>query len=439
MLPAYKFTAQYAQNLDEADALHNYAKLFHIPKQPNGNLVHYFCGNSLGLQPVTTREYIADELTDWANLGVEGHFEGKNPWFYYHHFLTQATANLVGAKPHEVVVMNALTVNLHLLMASFYRPTPQRYKIIIESPAFPSDKYAVASQAAFHGFDPHDAVIEIQPLPGENTLTTQQICATINQHKDTVALVLFGAVNYYTGQWFEMEKITQAAHAAGAYAGWDCAHATGNVPLLLNQWGVDFAAWCGYKYLNSGPGGVSGVFVHEKHGLNTQNPLPRFAGWWGNDEKQRFTMPPNFEPQAGAAGWQLSNAPVLPMAAHRAALEIFDRAGIENLRTKSIQLTNYVDFCIAQINAQYPSNLPPPLQIITPNDTAQRGCQLSILTQPDYGRQLFDYLTQQGIIADWRQPNVIRVAPVPLYNTFADVYALANALQNGLRQFHKTI
>ncbi len=342
-----KNVAAYAKKQDENDTLKKYRDCFYMPQALGENPI-YLCGNSLGLQPKSVRKHIEQELTDWQNLGVEGHFDGKNAWYYYHHFLTEATARLVGAKKSEVVVMNALSVNLHLMMVSFYRPTAKRYKILIEESAFPSDIYAVKSQAEHHGFKAEDAVVVMKSRAGEHTLRTEDIVAKIAELGDELALVMFGGVNYYTGQYFDFEKITTAAHKVGAKAGFDCAHAAGNVAMKLHDWQVDFAVWCSYKYLNSGPGGTSGIFVHENHGNNPN--LHRFAGWWGNDEKTRFTMPETFVPQAGAAGWQLSNAQVLPMAAHKASLEIFDEAGIENLRAKSEKLTSFLYFLIEQIN-----------------------------------------------------------------------------------------
>jgi len=414
-------------DLDAEDGLKSFRSLFYIPKTANGEDVIYLCGNSLGLQPKTAQQYVDQELQDWRTLGVEGHLKAKNAWLYYHHFLSGNLARLVGALPHEVVAMNTLTVNLHLLMATFYRPTSKRYKILIESPAFPSDKYAVVSQAQWHGFDPDDAIVEIAPNEGAHYLELPDILKTIENLGDSLAMVLLGGVNYYSGQFFDIPAITHAAHQVGAIAGFDLAHAAGNLPMELHQWGVDFAAWCSYKYLNSGPGGVSGVFIHEKHANNPDTP--RLSGWWGNDEKTRFEMRPDFVPQPGAAGWQLSNAQILPMAAHRASLEIFEQAGIYNLRKKSIQLTGYLEHLLKQIQTQSGGS---PFTIITPSGIEQRGCQLSVLFNQNQGRPVFDFLTQSGVIADWRNPNVIRVAPTPLYNTYEDVYRFAQLLQQGL-------
>ena len=416
MSTTYQATAAFAANLDATDELKDYRNRFHIPSA-NGKSLIYFCGNSLGLQPKSTRAYLEQELTDWQNLGVEGHLHAKNPWLYYHHFLTDATARLVGAKPIEVVVMNSLTVNLNLLMISFYRPTAKRNKIMMEYMAFPSDQYAVENQVKFHGYNPNDAIIELMPREGENCIRTADILAKIDEHKDEVALIMIGGVNYYTGQLFDMATITSHAKncSSDIVVGYDLAHATGNVKMDLHDWNVDFATWCSYKYLNSGPGGTSGVFVHEKHAEN--NLLPRLSGWWGNDESTRFKMQKGFIPQQGAAGWQMSNAQVLSMAAHRASLAIFDEVGMDKLIAKSKLLTGYLEFLL--LNGKRKD-----FKIITPEDVAQRGCQLSIVMNEN-GKKTFDALTQNGVIADWREPDVIRVAPVPLYNTFEDVYRFA--------------
>ena len=355
---------------------------------------------------------------------MEGHLHGKHPWFYYHHFLEEPVARLAGASPLEVVVMNSLTVNLNLLMVSFYRPTAKRFKIIMEHMAFPSDQYAAEMQVRFHGFDPEQSIVEAIPREGEYHLRTEDIIALIESHQDELALVLLGGVNYYTGQFFDIPAITAAAHKAGAIAGFDLAHAAGNVPLHLHDWNVDFACWCTYKYLNSGPGGVSGIFIHERHAHNDQ--LPRFAGWWGNEEATRFQMKKGFHPQPGAAGWQQSNAQILPMAAHRAALELFDAAGMDALRAKSEQLSAYLLTLLQDMEGQ-------PFTVITPEDPAARGCQVSLLTD-NGGKALFDAITANGVIADWREPNVIRVAPVPMYNTFEDVWNFVNLLKEAYRR-----
>jgi kynureninase len=413
----FENTLAFAKQLDQQDILAKFRNEFYIP-QKDGKSMVYLCGNSLGLQPKGAKAAIEQELKDWAELGVEGHFAGKNPWMYYHHFLTENAAKVVGAKPSEVVVMNNLTANLHLMMVSFYRPTPTRFKIMMEGTAFPSDMYAMESQARFHGLNPDDAIIELKPREGEYTLRTEDIIAQINEHKYELAIVMMGGVNYYTGQAFDMEAITKAAHAVGANVGFDCAHAAGNLRLQLHDWDVDFAVWCSYKYLNSGPGGTSGVFVHERHGNNPE--LVRFAGWWGHDEKERFQMKKGFIPMEGAAGWQLSNAQIFPMAIHKASLELFDEAGMDNLRTKSEKLTGYLEFILSDFS-QY-------LTVITPKTPTDRGCQLSIIVKEN-GKQLFDYLEQNGIMPDWREPDVIRMSPVPMYNSFEDVYRIGEALK----------
>lgn len=417
----FQTTKAFAQQLDTQDPLKDYRQQFHFP-QHDGKDVLYFCGNSLGLQPTSVQAALEHELQHWKTHGVEGHFRGDMPWMYYHKFLLEQSAHIVGAHPSEVVVMNTLTTNLHLMMVSFYRPTKKRFKIIMEGGAFPSDQYALESQARFHGFNPLTTVIEVTPRQGEETLRTEDIIATIEAHGEEVALVLFAGVNYYTGQYYDLAAITQAGHAVGAQVGFDLAHAAGNVPLQLHDWDVDFAVWCSYKYLNSGPGGPSGIFVHEKHAQNEE--LPRFAGWWGHDESERFMMKKGFIPMKGAAGWQLSNVPILSCAAHKASLDIFQEVGMSALRKKSEQLTNYMEFLIEDLNQNgYHFN------IITPTSPKDRGAQLSILTD-DNGKALFDFLTNNGVVSDWREPNVIRVAPVPLYNSFMDVFDFVQLLKN---------
>ena len=409
----------FAQKLDQEDPLRSFREKFVFP-QHNGEPVLYFCGNSLGLQPLAVREAVNAELDHWGEHAVEGHFRGEKPWMYYHKFLTEATARLVGALPHEVVVMNTLSVNLHLMMVSFYRPSGKRYKIIMEAGAFPSDQYAVESQVRFHGFEPADAIVEVAPREGEETLRTADILETISRHGNETALVLFSGVQYYTGQFFDLKAITEAAHRAGAYAGFDLAHTAGNLPLELHEWGPDFAVWCSYKYLNSGPGGPSGVFVHERHANSPE--LPRFAGWWGHDEDSRFRMEKGFRPMHGAAGWQLSNAQILSFAAHLASLNLFDEAGMNRLRVKSLLLTAYLEYTLTSARDRGLD-----FRIITPNESNSRGCQLSLLTGPE-GRALFDRLTAQGVVTDWREPNVIRFAPVPFYNSFTDIWKLGKLL-----------
>lgn len=421
----YSFTEDFAHELDKQDALKGFRNKFIIPKH-NGHDAVYFCGNSLGLQPKNLGEYIQAELDVWAELGVEGHFTKRQKtltdgttitsgdWMPYHERFSNDISKIVGALPSEVVVMNQLTVNLHLLMASFYRPTKERFKIICEKKPFPSDSYAFESQARMHGFDPKEAVIEIDYSDGYYT-ATQQIIDTINQHAKELAVVIIGGVNYYNGQLYDMKTITEATHKTGAYCGFDLAHAAGNVALELHNWNVDFACWCSYKYLNSGPGSVAGAFVHEKH---HKSNLPRMAGWWGHNKENRFKMEPGFNPIESAEGWQLSNAPIFSMAAHRASVAIFAEAGMDALTAKSKQLTNYLEFCLEQVNA---TNA---FEIITPSNPTERGCQLSLLFN-NKGREVFDALTANGVIADWRNPNVIRIAPVPLYNSFADCYRFA--------------
>jgi kynureninase len=414
----YHPSLEFAKDLDEQDPLGGYREQYHLPLQVHGEPMIYFCGNSLGLEPRAAKAAVLQELEDWAKLGVEGHFEARDPWYSYHELLSKPAAHVVGAKPSEVVVMNTLTTNLHLLMVSFYRPTATRYKILIEDGAFPSDIYAVRSQAAFHGFDPDEAVIAMKPRDGESTLRPEDIETKIMAHGEELALILFGGVNYYTGQAFDMRRIVRWGHDAGAVVGFDLAHAAGNLVLHLHDWDVDFAAWCSYKYLNSGPGGVAGCFVHERHGFDPS--LPRFAGWWGTDPQTRFEMRPAFMPQHGAAGWQLSNAQILPMAVHRVALDLFEQAGMPALRTKSDLLTGYLEFLLRGVPGD-------PFEIITPRNPLERGCQLSIRIGQD-ARKMSEYLKWEGIIVDYRHPDVIRVAPVPMYNSFEDVWRFVQKL-----------
>jgi kynureninase len=414
----FEASAEYARSLDQIDILYPFRERFLFPKH-DGADVGYFCGNSLGLQPKSTGYLMQKELEDWAEFGVEGHLQARNPWLYYHHLFSESLARIVGAETEEVVAMNTLTVNLHLLMISFYRPANGRYKIIMEAGAFPSDQYAVETQVRMWGHDPEDAIIEITPREGEFTIREEDILSAISEAEGSLALVMFGGVNYYTGQLFDMKKITEAAHRVGAYAGFDLAHAVGNVPLQLHDWGVDFACWCSYKYLNSGPGGVGGAFVHRHHGNNPK--IFRLAGWWGNEEETRFKMKKGFFPQRGAASWQMSNAPVFNMVAHKASLDIYDKAGMTALREKSLKLTGYLEFLLADLKTL-------PFSIITPRDSTQRGCQISMLFH-ERGREVFDALTAAGIVADWREPDVIRVAPVPLYNTYEDVYRLYEVMK----------
>lgn len=423
----YQNTIDFVRESDQNDELRSYRDKFLFPTFTK-NPVVYFTGNSLGLQPKSSREYINQELDDWAKWGVEGHFHAKNPWMPYHEILTKQTARLVGAKPEEVVVTHSLTTNLHLLMVSFYRPTPNRYKILCEAKAFPSDQYALQSQVKFHGYHPEDALIQLAPREGEHTVRMEDVQSIIEQHGSEIALIMIGGVNYYTGQLWDMESIAKWGHDAGAIVGFDLAHAAGNIHLHLHDWGIDFAAWCGYKYLNSSPGGVSGLFVHERH--LTNEDLPRFAGWWGQDKATRFLMEENFKPIPTAEAWQLSNAPVLGMAAHKASLDIFDEVGMEKLCKKRDQLTGYLEFVIDDISDRY-DNVS--FEIITPRDKSQRGAQLSILAHGQ-GKDLFDYISEEGVVADWREPNVIRIAPAPLYNNFEDVYRFGQILENYLNK-----
>lgn len=423
-------TLEFARELDQKDPLQKYRSQFHIPKTKDGSPCIYMCGNSLGLQPKSTKASVLQELTDWENLGVEGHFHAKNPWLPYHEFLTENYAKIVGAKPSEVVAMNTLTVNLHLLMVSFYRPTQERYKIIIEGGAFPSDQYAVKSQIECHGLNPDEALIELTPRKGEDTLRTEDIIDAINHEGGRLALVMLGGVNYYTGQFYDIPAITKAAHDIEAIAGFDLAHAAGNVPLSLHDWGVDFACWCSYKYLNSGPGSIAGAFVHERH---AQTDRPRFAGWWGHDKQSRFKMGPDFKAIDGAEGWQLSNPPILSLAAVKASLEIFNEAGgIEVLREKSLKMTQYFYTLLDGLDQNK-------FKVITPRNEGARGAQFSIVVH-EGGRQIFDALEAQGVICDWREPDCIRVAPAPLYNSFEDIFkftqifGIALNAQNDLKE-----
>ncbi|CAN5824290.1 kynureninase [soil metagenome] len=411
----YQNTLAFAKEIDQKDPLRSFREKFYIP-MINGKESIYFTGNSLGLQPRTTQDHVLNELEDWANYGVEGHFHAKNPWVTYHEMFPELLSEIVGGLPEEIVVMNQLTVNLHILMTTFYRPTKERYKIICEAKAFPSDQYAFASQALIHGLDPSNTIIEISPKEGDHTLQTAAILEAIKEHGNETALVLFSGVNYYSGQVFDMEAITKATHEAGAYCGFDLAHAAGNIKLKLHDWDADFGCWCSYKYLNSGPGGVAGVFIHQRHVTDTK--LLRLAGWWGQNKSNRFKMEKDFDPIPTAEGWQLSNAPVLSMAAHKASLEIFQEAGIDNLIAKGKSLSDYLIFILNEINKKAPEKI---IDIITPVDESERGCQVSMLMLKN-GKTIFEALKKEGVIADWREPNVIRVAPVPLYNNFEDLF-----------------
>lgn len=423
---AFENSLSFAQSLDAGDRLASFRQRFFFP-QHDGKDMLYFTGNSLGLQPKSVRESINQELEDWAKYGVEGHFLAKRPWFSYHEMFAEGAAQVVGGLPSEVVIMNQLTVNLHLLLISFYRPTGKRIKILFETKPFPSDHYAFESQARLHGLDPKDVLVEVQPRTGEVTLRTEDIVAKINELGDELAVVCFGAVNYFTGQFFDIASITKAGHAAGAHVGFDLAHAAGNVPMHLHDQGVDFACWCSYKYLNSGPGGVSGAFVHEKHHSNKE--LIRLAGWWGHNKSTRFQMEPGFDPIESAEAWQMSNAPVLSMAAHKAALDIFVEAGISALREKSLNLTAYLEFIIHEVKKDTGVQL----QILTPSNPIERGCQLSIVV-PGATKQLVKDLADRGIVVDWREPNVIRMAPVPSYNSFEDIYTFGQVFTEFLKR-----
>jgi len=408
----------FAQDLDLKDPLKSYRGKFFIPKKLSGEDVIYFAGNSLGLQPRNVRAYVEQELKDWETMGVEGHMHAKNPWLPYHEFLTEQTGRLIGAKPEEVVNMNSLTVNLHLMMVSFYRPTPERHKILIESNAFPSDHYAVQSQIKFHGYSSEEALLEMKPREGEITIRTGDIEAFIDKEGDSIALIMFAGVNYYTGQAFEFERITKCGHKKGCVVGFDLAHAAGNLALNLHDWDIDFAVWCNYKYLNGGPGAVGGAYVHKRHLLDMS--IPKFWGWWGQDKATRFLMHHNFQPIPTVESWQLSNPPILQLAALKSSLDIFDEAGIQALRTKSEKLTGYMEYLI---NEKNDGNI----EIITPKDKDQRGCQLSLRAK-SHGREIHKKLVNNGVVCDWREPDVIRVAPVPLYNTFGDVWNFAQIL-----------
>lgn len=418
----YQNSLAFAKKMDTQDPLRKYRDQFHLPIQDDGKPYVYLCGNSLGLQPKSTHSAIEQELNDWAKLGVEGHFEAKNPWMPYHEFLTSAMAKIVGAKPIEVVTMNTLSVNLHLMMVSFYQPTEKRNKILIEFDAFPSDKYAVASQLKFHGYDPAESLIELKARPNEACIRIEDIEKVIAEQGDEIALIMLGNTNYYTGQFFDMKHITALGHAKGCMVGFDCAHGAGNVELNLHDSGADFAVWCTYKYLNAGPGSIAGCFVHERHADNKN--LPRFTGWWGHNKSTRFGMRDGFDPIEGVEGWQLSNPPILSLAAVWASIKIFDEVGMPQLREKAILLTGYMEFLLDDIKDDR-------ISIITPRDPKQRGTQLSIQVK-NANKQLFDQITTAGVIADWREPDVIRVAPVALYNSFEDVFLFVDILKNQL-------
>lgn len=421
--PTYRTDEAFALQMDAADPLRKFRDEFHIPKRDGQELI-YFAGNSLGLQPKKAREIVEQELDDWAKLAVDAHFQGKTPWYSYHEIFRESGARLAGGVSGEVVMMNSLTVNLHLMMVTFYRPTSgsERFKILMEEPAFPSDLYAVQTHVRTRGLNPKETIVCAKPRSGEQTIRAEDIEALLKREGKSIALVMLGGVNFFTGQAFDIQRITAAAHKQGCVVGWDLAHAAGNLPLRLHDWNVDFAVWCSYKYLNAGPGSVAGCFVHERHGRNPRNDLPRYAGWWGNDPATRFKMQliPEFVPRQGADGWQISNPPILSMAPLKACLDLFDAAGMDALRAKSLKLTGYLRFLLEQ-------NASSDFEIITPHEDEAHGCQLSILVK-NQPRERFKALEQAGMVCDFREPNVIRAAPVPLYNTFHDVWRFAQVM-----------
>ena len=419
-MSAFRTDAAYAAELDRTDGLAGFRERFHIPRHAGKDEV-YLCGNSLGLQPKDTARYVQEELEDWQRLAVRAHFDGRRPWMPYHELFTERTAKLVGALPLEVVNMNSLTVNLHLMMTSFYRPTDRRRKIVIEHGAFPSDRYAVGSQLRLHGLDPDQSLIELKPSAGRAYIEEDEIEALLAAEGANIALIMLPGVQYYSGQVFDMARLTRAGHKAGCMVAFDLAHAVGNVPLRLHDWGMDFAVWCNYKYMNAGPGAVAGCFVHERHARAFERP--RLAGWWGHDKASRFRMGPEFVPMIGAEGWQLSNPPVLGLAPLLASLDIFDEAGMDRLRAKSLTLTGYLEFLLKE-------RLADEVEILTPADPERRGCQLSqrLHAGAQQARRVFEQLEAAGVTGDWREPDVIRVAPVPLYNSYADVHTFVDIL-----------
>ena len=418
---SFQNTLEFAQKLDNEDLLGKYRDEFHFPKI-EGKQVIYFTGNSLGLQPKSAQRFVNDIMTDWKDLAVEGHFHSDKPWWDYHERLAEPLAKIVGAKPSEVTVMNTLSVNLHLLMVSFYKPTEKRFKILCEEKAFPSDQYMLNSQVKFHGLDPDEAIVTVNKRVGENFWRTEDVIAKIKEVGDELALVLIGGVNYYNGQVFDMETITKAGKQVGANVGWDLAHAAGNIELKLHEWDVDFAAWCSYKYMNSGPGNASGVFINERY-LNRKD-ITRFEGWWGTKKENRFLMKPEFEPMDNADAWQISNAPVLALAPYLASLEMFEEVGMDAIIAKRNKIVAYLEFVLHEIDAEVDDSF----EIITPQD---RGCQLSVFLHGQ-GRSLFDYLMKNGVITDWREPNVIRLAPAPLYCSYEDMYRFGQILKKGI-------
>ena len=419
----FENTIQFAQQLDAQDILAKYKSEFIFP-QVNGKNVIYFTGNSLGLQPKSAQIFVNEVMTNWAELAVEGHFHGSKPWWDYQERFAEPLSKIVGSKPSEVTVMNTLSVNLNLLMVSFYRPTKTRYKILCEEKAFPSDQYMIQNQVRHHGLNPEVAIVEVKRREGEHNFRMEDIITKINEVGDELALVLIGGINYYTGQVLDMENITKAGHRVGAYVGWDLAHAAGNVKMDLHSWDVDFAAWCSYKYMNAGPGNASGIFVHEKH---HNSNLPRFAGWWGHNKERRFLMEPNFDPVKGAEGWQISNLPILSLAPYLASVYMFEEIGMDVLVKKRDKITSYLEFILKDISSQVGGDF----EIITPTEPSQRASQLSILLH-GHGRELFNYLMKNGVITDWREPNVIRLAPVPLYTSYEDMYHFGQILKAGI-------
>ncbi|NUY82600.1 kynureninase [Flavobacterium sp. MAH-1] len=424
----FQNTREYAQQLDSQDKIAQYRNEFIFPKV-NGKQVIYFTGNSLGLQPKRTKAYVDEIMSDWANLAVEGHFYAEKPWWDYQERFANPLSKVVGALPSEVTVMNTLTVNLHLLMVSFYRPHGKRYKILCEEKAFPSDQYMLQSQVKFRGYNPKDAIVEIKRREGEHNIRHEDILAKIDEVGDELALVLIGGVNYYTGQVFDMKTITAYAQSKGAFVGWDLAHAAGNIKLDLHDWNVDFAAWCSYKYMNSGPGNVSGIFVHQMHHADPE--MPRFAGWWGHNKERRFKMEPQFDAVHGAEGWQISNLPVISLAPYLASVEMFDEVGMDALIEKRDKITSYLEFILGEIQKEINGDF----EVITPSNPVERACQLSVYLHGE-GRNLFDYLMKNGVITDWREPNVIRLAPVPLYCSFEDMYEFGQVLKAGIQALH---
>ena len=425
----FKNTLDFARELDAGDKLASYRDQFIFPQHEGKNVI-YFTGNSLGLQPKSAKKYVDEIMTDWANIAVEGHFYAEKPWWDYHERFSAKLAKVVGAKPAEVTVMNTLTVNLHLLMVSFYRPQGKRYKIICEEKAFPSDQYMISSQVRFHGYNPDYAIVEIKRREGENNFRTEDILAKIKEIGEECALVLIGGVNYYTGQVLEMETITRAGHEIGAFVGWDLAHAAGNIELNLSEWKVDFAAWCSYKYMNSGPGNASGCFINEKY--HNQKDIPRFEGWWGHSKERRFLMEPEFQPENGADAWQISNAPVLALAPYLASLEMFEEVGMPALIEKRNKIVAYLEFVLHEIDKEVDSTF----EIITPSNQEERGTQLSVFLHGE-GRELFNYLMKNGVITDWREPNVIRLAPAPFYCSFEDMFHFGQILKKGILEKSK--